>query len=80
MKLGWLSRKRAFVTLFILLILLSGVALAAGEIVYIVTTEGAYAYHKAICDPISNSRHIVQVTIEEAIAKGRKPCKFCYQK
>jgi hypothetical protein len=52
---------------------------ATGEKVFICFGPEAYAYHKRICDGISNcSGKIETVSLSEAIAKDRVACEICY--
>ena len=54
--------------------------LKPGE-VYVVNSETAKSYHNSKnCVSLKNARHrIKKITEEEAISKGKKPCKRCYK-
>ena len=48
--------------------------------VFVVMSDNAYAYHKTkSCKAVKQATHEVkEVTLEEAIKMGRKPCGICY--
>lgn len=49
---------------------------AAGtDIVYIAPT--GEKYHKQNCSTLSRSKHLTQLTVDEALARGYTPCKVC---
>jgi len=49
------------------------------NIVILCKSDNAYAYHNSKCLGLSKcDAEIEEVTQEEAIKNGRKPCGFCY--
>ncbi|AMP99153.1 hypothetical protein AY601_2258 [Pedobacter cryoconitis] len=74
--------KRSLILIFVFItgtIAFKASCTEAPQLVYICISKGSEKYHSHVCHGFKRCTHErKQVTLNEAVKRGYKPCKICY--